>query len=755
MKRFDSGIRSIRLRRLLGAALCLAAAGSLSTQASAQPPANQGFTEATDVVAVEVPVQVIRDGQPVRGLTAADFEVYEGKKRQPITGFEVLDLATLEAGPGELKLAKAKVPAAARRRFLLLFDMSFSDNAALTKARDAAKDMVRTSFHPTDLIGVATYRRSRGPELLLGFTSDRRQVEDALNKLGAMERNADPLRLVSGPPFGLGGVELLTSGAIDMGPPGGRRTEREDGGGAVNESPVGATSTVSIGSIPNFGELSRSADKQTAMEQDVREVTGFSRSLADFSKMLGSIQGRKYVIFLSEGFNGQLLTGTQDDVETQTMDESVERGAYWNVNTTNRHGNTHLTNEVEKMLEELRRADCVIHAVDIGGLRAFGGEAGVKAAAGGQESLFLMADSTGGELIRNFNNLSEAMGKVLQRTSVTYVLTYQPDGVKHDGAYRKLRVELKNAPRGTRVSFRPGYYAPKPFAQRSGLEKALDAASQLVSGRDGGTVAASVLAAPFAAPGERAYVPVLIEIDGKGLIGGKPGATLPIEIYAYAMDAGGEVQDYFAKTLGFDLAKVGPALQQSGLKFYGDLWLPPGSYSLRVLVRNSENGASSLRVATLEVPAFGPTGQAFLLPPFFPEPPNRWLLVRESNEMPKNVSYPFMLQEQPYIPAARPVLQAQQEVRMSLVGYHLRPGDFKADSLVLTADGKEIGPGEVRVLDRRGGAEGSDRLVATFRPPALQPGEYLLLLTLTDSTGAVETSTTPFVIAAAAQGATR
>ena len=43
----------------------------------AGPAGAQGtFTESTDVVVVEVPVQVIRDGTPVRGLTADDFEVY-------------------------------------------------------------------------------------------------------------------------------------------------------------------------------------------------------------------------------------------------------------------------------------------------------------------------------------------------------------------------------------------------------------------------------------------------------------------------------------------------------------------------------------------------------------------------------------------------------------------------------------------------------------------------------------------------------
>ena len=78
------------------------------------------------------------------------------------------------------------------------------------------------------------------------------------------------------------------------------------------------------------------------------------------------------------------------------------------------------------------------------------------------------------------------MGEMLDRTSVTYVLSFQPDKVKPDGAYHKLRVELKNAPRGTRVVHRAGYYAPKPYAQLNPLEKLLEAASQADGRRGGG-----------------------------------------------------------------------------------------------------------------------------------------------------------------------------------------------------------------------------------------------------------------------------
>src|SRR3954454_19232948 len=60
---------------------------------AAAPIAQQTFSGTTNVVAIEVPVQVVDNGEPVRGLTAKDFEVYDGRRKVNVTGFEMLDLA--------------------------------------------------------------------------------------------------------------------------------------------------------------------------------------------------------------------------------------------------------------------------------------------------------------------------------------------------------------------------------------------------------------------------------------------------------------------------------------------------------------------------------------------------------------------------------------------------------------------------------------------------------------------------------------
>ena len=677
---------------------------------SAEPTQRFGG-ERTDVVAVEVPIQVTRDGQAVRGLTAADFEVYDGRKKQAITGFEMVDLGAAPATSAEV--AAAPVPSAARRHFLLLFDLSNSEPKAIAKARSAAKDVVK-DLHPSDLTAVATHSATKGTKLVIGFTTDRRQLGVAIDTLGRsdlIDRSPDPLNL-----------SISSTGPSSAGAqPAAHRGDEEFAADLAEDS-----------------TRARANDRQF----QTQALNAYTRALADLGKMMGNVAGRKYVVLLSEGFDSSLLVGTANQEDLDKMSRSVESGEFYNVNNDERFGSTQSGNDLEKMLEEFRRADCVIQAVDIGGLR----EEGAKRA-NGQDGLFAMAQQTGGELYRNFNNLGEAMGKMLERTRVTYVLTFQPD-VKRDGAYHKIKVELKNESRGARVSYRTGYYAPKPFDQRDPSARLLDAADSILGGREGGILKASVLAAPFPGSGNHAYVPVLIEVGGAELLAGVDSGALPAEIYAYAIAADGSIGDYFGHTLGLDLAKVKAQMQQSGLKYFGHLELTPGTWSIRVLVRNGRTGASSLRVVPVVVPAFS-GGPPTVLTPFFPEPQGKWLIVREQPRgEQKNAAYPFIAQQQAYVPASLPVLPAGQEAAMSLVAFNLPNGDVRAQAQVLGADGHEIPGGELRLIGREAAAGGQAVLRASFKPTSLKPGEYRLKIRLSAGEGGdpVEAATVPFEV---------
>ena len=278
----------------------------------------QTFSDRTDVVVVEVPVQVIGgDGEPVRGLTAQDFEVFEGRKKLPVTGFEVLDLNATPAPAVKPEGKKIVQPVAARRHFLLLFDLAFSSPIKLALAQQAARDLLK-GLHPLDLVAVASYLPSKGPQLILGFTSDKAQIAHALTLLPKpqmFDRVADPLRLV-----------LVSNGA----PPstGGGGGGGAQGGGKGAERRQEAKENVGVDPTGSLGNL---LDELRRFEraQHQRAVEAMSRAFADLAKNMGGLYGRKYVVLFSEGFDSSVFQGTANIDEQNTMAAASTFGQYW------------------------------------------------------------------------------------------------------------------------------------------------------------------------------------------------------------------------------------------------------------------------------------------------------------------------------------------------------------------------------------------------------------------------------------------
>ncbi len=248
-------------------------------------------------------------------------------------------------------------------------------------------------------------------------------------------------------------------------------------------------------------------------------------------------------------------------------------------------------------------------------------------------------------------------------------------------------------------------------------------------------------------------MPVLVEVDGKGLLAGTKDVA-QAEIYAYALDDQGSIHDHFGQSLGIDLGKVRGTLEKGGVKFYGHLDLDPGRYVVRVLVRNGITGDTSVSALPLTVPAYD-KGEGVLLPPLVADGSNRWLILREGGgrEKLRNVPFPFMNGEQAFLPAARPVVPAGGEAALVLMESGLGSGELAVQGRVFGADGAQK-PGDVALRGRAGAAQGLDHLLATFKPGSLPAGDYTLVVTLTNPATRRELSSSmPFAVAAA--GSTR
>ena len=678
--------------------------------------------EKAEVVLVEVPVRVVdRDGQPIRGLKATDFELFDDGKRQTIVGFDAIDLGRkAREGPGA---PTDSLHPAARRHFLVLFDLTFARPSAVIAAQRAAKQFVLSGMADQDFAAVATFSAEKGVRLLVTFSSDRVQLARAIDTLGIAvteDLSKDPLAFA---------FDISKVGARGQGV-----AEKEGRAAAIIET----LQTMAQVSKARFDEYARG------------RVGQLMQSFASLARTLDAVQGRKDVIYLSEGFESRLLVGTKDTDEER---EWIVSGEQWKVDQEKRFGNTHLRQQVTFMTDLFRRSDCVIHAVDIAGL-ATDSDAGASAAlVHGENALFEIANATGGEVLRNDNDFRAQLDRVVARTSLVYVLAFRPEKTGTDDRFHDLKVKVRVP--GARVSSRAGYYEKRPFRGLSPLERSLSAADIIANEIPIADIPARVLAIPF--PRQegtevRAAVPVLVEIPGDRLLAGVIAERADAEIYVYASNSENQLQDFFAQAIGIDLTRNREKIEKGGLRYAGQLSLAPGDYRLRVLVRNAETGRAGLVVQNLHVPTFT-ASQPYLVPPIFLEPSNGGMLVRRSGSSGSSSDDPLLgAGVEDLIPTAVASLQPGSPSRVSVVTYHFgaenREPILKMGAQVLAEDGRPIGDGLISLVGKGPvEADGRQLLLVSFTPAKLSPGKYALRVMVQDgATGRGTQASTPFLV---------
>ena len=704
-----------------GARLAVLLVAALLSPATSPLPATEVVEDQLDVLEVQVPVNVVApDGSPVRGLEAADFEVFDRGRKREIVAFRAVDLGALETTPGRIG-EEQLLPAEARRHFLLVFDLSFSRPSSVVNARQAAHDFVLESLHPTDLAAVMTYSLQHGLRLLVNFTSDRAQLARAIDTMGfselLQEGIEDPLRFVIDAP------------------------SRADASAAPDDPPVSdlRASSAAVRRGLSSRVIGREIDRQERAEQRGR-VAAWSRALESLAGLLSGVAGRKHVVYFSEGFDSRILMGTGEGRETERAELEAQLRRHVPVDTHERYGDIALLSEIDRILRELRKADSTVQSVDISGGSG-------KGVGGGRNILQSLAHRTGGELVDDAQELSAGLESVLLGSSVTYLLTFRAEGIEPDGSYHPIEVRA-DVPKGVELSHRPGYFAPEPFSELHPLEKSLLTAEAIASAAPQRDLGLQLLAAPFKWAAGRAYVPVIVEIDGSSLLIGHGGVALPVEIYVYASDAEGGIRDFFTQILTLDAEKGREALERGGVKYYGHLELTHGEHLVRVLARNSATGRTGVAAARVAVPGFA-GGEPALVGPFFPEPPGPWILIREKPQIEeRSVVYPFTVGGEVYVPAVRPKLEPGEPKRLCLVAYNLGEGSLDLEGTVITEEGEALEGGALTLEERTvTGIVGYDKLLASFRPEGLEPGDYVLRVTLREQGSALAaTSSAPFTV---------
>lgn len=514
----------------------------------------------TSLVQVDA-VVVDKDGRVVTDLRPEDFRLVEDGKPRTITEFSFVSTAgatnlSSESKPPEStpRADDTKAPAPptplapgrARRTIALLVDdvgLSFESTAYVRKA---LTKFVDEQMRDGDL--VAVIRASGGAGSLQQFTSDRRQLHAAIERLRWY--------------------------------PVGR------GGGAAVE-------TMYPEDIDDVGLLLRGNRASTKIDASGFEHFGGSvGALGYVVRGLGRFPGRKSVVLISDSFpNASALKGITDEANrTSVVIYTMDPRGFTKFGLTADDSQYNLAaNQIDSRTRERQ-------------LR-------FKASQGGLASV---AEETGGIFIYDTNDLNDGLKRVLEDQRGYYLIGYRPeaDSVDADAKQRRFhKITLEVTRPGLSVRSRSGFYEAgsaeaskrKPATREEQLREALTAPF------DSGDLRLQ-LTALFADDRKfGTYVHTLIYVSARDLkfkeeAGGWQSASF--DLIAVAYDDAGKVAGQLGRTRtlrtrGADYER----LIREGFVYFIDLPLKkPGGYQLRAALRDSATGRVGSAGQFVEVP---------------------------------------------------------------------------------------------------------------------------------------------------------
>lgn len=209
--------------------------------------------------------------------------------------------------------------------------------------------------------------------------------------------------------------------------------------------------------------------------------------------------------------------------------------------------------------------------------------------AGSQETLFSLANDTGGRALLDSNDLALGIRQAQKDVESYYILGYYSTNDAKDGRFRKIKVE---GPPKLKLAYRPGYYADKVWAKLNEDEREKQLADALQLGNPVTDLPMAVQLLYFRTTAKAYFVPLSIKI---------PGSSLPPQT---GLDFIGSVKDLKGRTVSTlrDTLKLKAELGGRSLLYDAGFSLPPGEYRVKILARENTNGMMGTFETKLVVP---------------------------------------------------------------------------------------------------------------------------------------------------------
>ena len=214
-----------------------------------------------------------------------------------------------------------------------------------------------------------------------------------------------------------------------------------------------------------------------------------------------------------------------------------------------------------------------------------------------------LAYGTGGTFFHDSNDLDEGFRRVATRPEYFYILGFSPQNLKLDGTFHNLKITLKD-PRKVALQARRGYYAPKHIADpaeaaKQEIEEALFSREELHD------LPVEMHTQFFKSSDELAKVTVLVRVNAKQLRFRKAEGRNrnDLTIASALFDRNGNYVVGIEKHLEMRLKD--DTLEnrlRSGLTVKTNFDVKPGTYLVRLVVRDSEGQLMSAENGSVEIP---------------------------------------------------------------------------------------------------------------------------------------------------------
>ena len=539
------------MKRYIAAAVITVLAG---TSAATQEQRRPTFRSTRELVSVDV---VVRDraGNIVRDLAAADFEVREDGQPQEILGLSFQEISETAAPP----LTTTELLAGVTERM-----------ADASPAAVESKPMTAADVAGRRLIVLLFDVSSMQPE-------DVQRAVDSANKYVSEQMTPADMVAVATVSTTLDVLNDFTSdrgkvaaSLAQLGYTEGTATPPPDASTAASDEAAAAATEVAAAE----------ASEMDMFNNDVR-----LRALRTLAETLAPIEQKKAILYFSAGMQ---RSGQDNQVELRTA------------------------------INAAVLAHVSIYPVDTRGLQAVvpGGDARQASGRGqtlfsgrgvsrqfaqlaaSQDTLTSLAADTGGRAFTDTNNFGEAFTRVVRDMSAYYLLGYSSSNNVKDGRFRRIQVRVKRD--GYRVEARAGYFAERDFAHTSRGDRETQLQEQLFSPVSSTDLPVMMTGGYFRMAADRYYVPIAVAIPGYAVpLSEKDGVSL--DVLGIVSDEQGRPLGRMRETMKFPAA-AGATLAGKQVLYQSGVTLPPGRFSVKVVVRENGTGKIGSFEAPLTVP---------------------------------------------------------------------------------------------------------------------------------------------------------